>query len=467
MTLNTSGPISLGGSTTGQSIALELNQSATGVISLNDANVRQLAGVPSGTIIVPTNFYGKSAGPVYGVQQAVIQGSPYNGNPTQGGALAVSADGNTLVLGGPSNTFSQQGQFWIFTRSGSIWTQQAGPLIGSGVAVNAALGRGVAISDDGNTVAVGARGQGLTGAVWIWTRSGTTWSQQAGPLVGPGSGTTGNQFQGRVALSSDGNTLAVGGSGFTNPATNAQTGAIWIWTRSGGTWSLQAGPLFDQSRPTESNGLGQAVAISADGNTVAGGGSSSADGGVWVWTRSGSTWTQQGGRILGSGSVYGGFGQGGVVTLSSDGNTMAFSSVSDNAYVGATWVFTRSGSTWTQQGSKLVGTGLVTAQSAQGSSLSLSGDGNKLAIGAQRDNAIAGTNQTVGKGAVWVFSRSGSTWSQSQKIINPDQASSVWFGQSVSLSRNDGRTLLVGNPGPGANWPENPIGYAVAYTQTN
>jgi hypothetical protein len=61
MTLNSSGPISLGGSTAGQSINLELSQSATATISLNDANVRSLAGVASGAIIVPTNFYGKSA----------------------------------------------------------------------------------------------------------------------------------------------------------------------------------------------------------------------------------------------------------------------------------------------------------------------------------------------------------------------------------------------------------------------
>lgn len=61
MTLNSSGPISLGGSTAGQSINLELGKSATATVSLNDANVRSLAGVASGAIVMPTNFYGKSA----------------------------------------------------------------------------------------------------------------------------------------------------------------------------------------------------------------------------------------------------------------------------------------------------------------------------------------------------------------------------------------------------------------------
>ena len=60
MTLNSSGPISLGGSTAGQSIAVEIQQSPTGQISLNDTNVRTLAGVPSGQISMPSNFYGKA-----------------------------------------------------------------------------------------------------------------------------------------------------------------------------------------------------------------------------------------------------------------------------------------------------------------------------------------------------------------------------------------------------------------------
>ena len=60
MTLNASGPISLGGSTTGQSINLELGRSATAQVSLNESAVRTLAGVPSGAIVMPTDFYGKS-----------------------------------------------------------------------------------------------------------------------------------------------------------------------------------------------------------------------------------------------------------------------------------------------------------------------------------------------------------------------------------------------------------------------
>ena len=90
MTLNSSGPISLGGSTTGQSINLELSQSATAQISLNDTNVRTLAGVASGAIIMPTNFYGKSAGAVVNFNNQYIS-SNQSGPATAG--YRVNSDG--------------------------------------------------------------------------------------------------------------------------------------------------------------------------------------------------------------------------------------------------------------------------------------------------------------------------------------------------------------------------------------
>jgi hypothetical protein len=83
MPLNSSGPISLGGATAGQSINLELGQSATATVSLNATNVRTLAGVPSGAIIMPTNFYGKSSGPTVGVYY--------------GGSTSVSAQCNIVT----------------------------------------------------------------------------------------------------------------------------------------------------------------------------------------------------------------------------------------------------------------------------------------------------------------------------------------------------------------------------------
>ena len=96
MTLNASGPISLAGSTTGQSIALEIKQTATAQISLNDTEVRNLAGVPSGAIVMPTNFYGKTF--TYTASYLVIAGGASGGIGVGGGGGAGGYLSGTLTF---------------------------------------------------------------------------------------------------------------------------------------------------------------------------------------------------------------------------------------------------------------------------------------------------------------------------------------------------------------------------------
>jgi hypothetical protein len=115
-------------------------------------------------------------------------------------------------------------------------------------------------------------------------------------------------------------------------------------------------------------------------------------GAVWVFTRSGGVWTQQGPRLVGTGSVAEAE-QGWSVAISSDGNTAIEGGSGDNNQVGAVWVFTRNGVVWTQQGTKLVGTGAA-GNSKQGSSVAISTDGGTVIEGGPNDD---------GAGAVWVF----------------------------------------------------------------
>jgi hypothetical protein len=224
--------------------------------------------------------------------------------------------------------------------------------------------------------------------VWVFTRSGGTWTQQGSKLVGTGADGAASQGS-AVALSADGNTAIVGGYGDKSLA-----GAAWVFTRSGGVWAQQGSKLVGTGAAGDAS-QSFSVTISADGNTVILGGISdnSGAGAAWVFTRSGGVWTQQGSKLVGTGAV-GNANQGYSVALSADGNTAIIGGYGDNSNAGAAWVFTRSSGSWTQQGSKLVGTGAV-VPSLQGSSVALSADGNTALMGGFLDNSNAG--------AVWVF----------------------------------------------------------------
>jgi hypothetical protein len=305
----------------------------------------------------------------------------------------------------------------------------------------------IATSANGNTLAVGNENFGAN----IYTRSSTTWSSQS-VLAGTG-GQGSYSIKSSVALSADGNTLAVGYS-----SDNTNTGAVWIWTRSGSTWTQQGSKLVGSGAAfSTSSQQGTSVALSADGNTLAVGasGDNSNVGAVWIWTRSGSTWTQQGSKLVGTGYTSGtdAYGhvinyiyQGTSVALSADGNTLAVGGPGDNSNVGAVWIWTRSGSTWTQQGSKLVGTGYTGTQE-QGTSVALSADGNTLAVGAPNTN----TYSFISPGVVWVFSRNSGVWGSPTVVYGG--TSYLWSnvsyqgkeGTSVALSA-DGNILITGAP---------------------
>jgi hypothetical protein len=332
--------------------------------------------------------------------QFTQQGSKLVGtDPTyyyQGGSVSLSSDGNTAIIGGGGTDIA-----WVWTRSGGVWRQQGSKLVGTG-AVSGSLGDVVSLSSDGNTAIVGASGDNnmnvgtyeAVGAVWMWTRSGGVWTQQGSKLVGTGA--VGGANQGSSAsLSSDGNTAIVGGSG-----DNSYKGAAWVWTRSGGVWTQQGSKLvLVGTGAVGGANQGASVSLSSDGNTaiVGGYGDNSYKGAAWVWTRSGGVWTQQGSKLVGTGAVGGSVYQGGSVSLSSDGNKAIVGGDGDSPW-GAAWVWTRSGGVWTQQGSKLVGTGGDDGNNSgvyQGASVSLSSDGNTAIVGGPNANSLTG--------AAWIY----------------------------------------------------------------
>jgi hypothetical protein len=395
------------------------------------------APVPSGGYRV----HDQAAQARFTQQGPKLVGTGVIGSALQGSSVSLSSDGNTAIVGGLLTNAA-----WVYTRSDGVWSQQA-MLVGIGAIGTAFQGRSVALSGDGNTAIVGGpvdnrvRPDNGVGAVWVFTRSGGVWSQQGPKLVAADA--IGKAGQGSsVSLSSDGNTAIVGG-----PADNDTAGAAWVYTRTGGLWSQQA-KLVDTAAEGFRPQQGLSVSLSRDGNTAIVGGvhNNREAGPAWVYTRSDGVWSQQA-KLVATNTI-GPFGQaqGISVSLSGDGNTAIVGGGADNNSIGAAWVFTRSDGVWSQQ-AKLVGTDVLGSYASQGSSVSLSGDGNTATVGGSSNNS--------GADAVWVFTRSGGIWSQQTKLVGIDAISPAAQGSSVSLS-NDGNTVIVGglidNNQVGAAW---------------
>ncbi|HWO18043.1 MAG TPA: DUF4215 domain-containing protein [Kofleriaceae bacterium] len=368
------------------------------------------------------------------------------------------------------------------------------------------FGSSIALSADGSTLAVGATWEDSAatgidgdqhdyatlgaGAVYVFTRSGATWRQQAYVKASNTDSKDwyrpSDHFGWSVALSADGSTLAVSainedsaaagidGNQADNSARDA--GAVYVFTRSGTTWSQQA--YVKASNTGAGDQFGQSVALSADGSTLAVGANyedsgatgiggrqtdNSAEnaGAVYVFTRSGTTWSQQA-YVKASNTDAGDY-FGCSVALSADGSTMAVGAIYEASAAtgidgdptnnsagsaGAVYVFTRSGTTWSQQA--YLKASNTDAGDQFGESVALSADGSTLTVGAWSEaSAVTGIggnqadNSAVDAGAVYVFTHSGAKWSQQAYLKASNTGAGDRFGSSIALS-GDGSTLAVG-----------------------
>jgi hypothetical protein len=349
--------------------------------------------------------------------QVTLLGTGAAGKAAQGGSLALSADGNTVLEGG-ANDNNSAGAAWVFTHSSAGWAQQGNKLVGSGAIGVAGQGASLAISGDGNTALIGGPNDNAgAGAVWVFTRGNGAWMQQGNKLVGTAA--TGAAGQGRsVALSWDGNTALIGGDGDNNKA-----GAVWLFTRSNGVWTQQGSKVVGAGA-TGNAGQGHSVSISWDGNTALEGGftDNSNAGAAWVFTRNNGVWIQQGGKLVGTGAS-GATDQGLSVSLSADGNT-ALVGGSNTAGPSGVWAFTRTGGVWAQQGGLLPA---PASSTAQGSAVALSGDGNTA--------AACGVGLPGFKPQTFAYTRADGVWAF-QRVIGG--------GQTVALSYS-GATAVVGS----------------------
>jgi len=352
------------------------------------------------------------------------------GAAQQGYSVALSFDGNTALVGGIADD-DYVGAAWVFVRNSTTgdWSQQGSKLVGVGVVDKGLQGYSVALSFDGNTALVrGIADDDYVGAAWVFIRNTTTgdWSQHGSKLVGTGA--VGGSIQGAsVALSSDGNTALVGGS-----FDDHHVGATWVFVRNAkGRWNQQHSKLVGTGAVGKAI-QGSSVALSSDGNTALIGGQwdNHNYGAVWIFIRNSiGKWNQQGSKLVGTGVIGKGL-QGFSVSLSSDGDTALVGGPLDDEYQGAAWIFIRNAKgRWNQQGSKLVGK--LGNFAHQGFSVALSSNGNTALIG--------GDNQG------FLFFRNSGDWHQRGAQFTAGNATTAvqYQGYSVSLS-GDGNTALIG-----------------------
>ena len=456
-----------------------------------------------------------------------------------GTSIAVSGDANTMAVGAPfesggsrgvngnqnDNSMYAAGAVYVYARQGQSWTQQA-YVKASNPGQNDHFGSSVALSRDGNTMAVAAHWEASAatgvngnqnddslpqaGAVYVFTRTGTTWTQQAyikASNTGNAAQGDGDQFGFSLALSGDGNTVAVGAitedsaahqiNGNQNDDTAQSAGAVYVFARTGTTWSQQA--YIKSANQDAGDLLGFSVALSSDGNTLAaaafnesGGGrginppddnKSQGSGALYVFTRQNGGWTQEAYIKASRGETSDGFGF--ATSISADGNTVAVGSGDEacltpgidppgcaddappgrgaNIWVGAAYVFVRNGTTWSEQS-------FIKAPNARpynsfGVRLALSGDGNALAVTSYlEDNAGHGVrppqvqqfliqeifnawrehkNEAEESGAAYLFTRTAGKWTAGAYIKGENTDAGDEFGSAVAIS-GDGHTMVFG-----------------------
>lgn len=305
-------------------------------------------------------------------------------------------------------------------------------------------GFGFCVAVDGDTAAVGALSENgpageAQGSVYVFVREGPAWKLQAHLRHDPAD--AGDGFGSSVAL--DGDTLAVGAFFQAGPGGIWQ-GAVYVFTRTGTTWTQQARLIADDGGADEQLGS----SLSLDGDTLVAGAWGYIGevgfraGAAYVFVRDGDTWTQQARLVREGAAASDVFGH----DVSVSGNTIAVGASGYDGPAGANQglvqVFVRDGTNWSLQQQ-------ISPQESRrrqyfGKALALKGD--TLAVGGYGDDGPAGRQQ----GAAWVFERTGQVWSQTARILPEDPQAGDQFGWSMDL---EARWLLVGAPESGSLRP--------------
>ena len=366
-----------------------------------------------------------------------IQSQKFANYPSDYFGESVAVSGDISVIGAPR---SPGGVIHVFFRnSGEVaWLREI-PLYPDDYGGVDDFGRSVAVSNE--TVVAGSDLDDIgsntdQGSAYVFARNSSGWSQQARLTASDGNG--GDFFGYKVAIYGD--TIVV--VAFSNRVgSNFYQGAAYVFVRNGTNWAQQA--KLTASDGAERDGFGSSVAI--NGNTVIIGarsdqiGANENQGSAYIFVRNGTTWTQQAKLVANDGAAedYFGYSVDVVNTLSGTFAVVGanFDNIGGNNDQGSVYVFTRSGTAWTQT-QKLTGSDGI-ALDRFGESVSI--------VPITGSSILIGANQGInGQGKAYIFKRVNSIWTQSQKLTAADGEAYDRFGNSVAIS---GETAFIGAPG--------------------
>lgn len=474
-------------------------------------------GEASNSASTPTNNSAANAGAAYvfvrggtaWTQQKYLKASNIDADDQFGSSVAISGDtivvgapqedgGATGINGAPNNSVMNAGAAYVFLRSGTAWSQQA-YVKAFNTGATDYFGRSVSVS--GDTIAIGAsseagNGTGVNpgaaaeannsaagaGAVYVYARSGSAWSRQA--YVKASNTEAGDTFGWAVSI--DGDILGVGayqedsdatgvnGNGASNAAGNS--GAAYLFARTGTTWNQQA--YVKASNTAASDNFGLSISVSgssaiigarnedSDGIGINPGVNAQADnsaanaGAAYVFARSGTAWSQQAylkASNTGSGDSFGSVAISGDLAIvgaynegsNATGVNPGASAEANNSATGAgaAYVFVRNGGIWGASQEAYLKASNTEASDYFGRSIAVSE--NTVVIGAPGEDSSGtgqGDNSSNSAGAAYVFVYNGTTWSQQAYLKASNAGADDKFGTSVALS---GDTIVVG-----ANWED-------------
>lgn len=353
-----------------------------------------------------------------------------NANDKFGESVSMSTDGNIVAIGTPrSNNF--KGNVKVFKNINDVWTQ-----IGTTINGNeefGSFGRSISLSSNGNILAIGIpfpSQTGKIGKVQLYKNINDVWTQIGNDILGVNGD---DVFGLNVDLSSNGNIVAIASQN--NDAIANDSGLVRVFENIGENW-VQKGNDINGSGLN--NYFGRSLTLSADGTTFAIGTLNNAE--VAVYRFNDNNWLKIGNNILGS-ALGGLFGE--AIDLSADGNFIAISDPQnkENSSTfnksGAVRIYKNISNSWTQIGSNINGNG---ENDSSGQSVSISADGNVVAIGSTQNSKNA-----ISSGEVRIFQNIDNNWTQIGNDINGENNFEV-LGYSLSLSSN-GEKIAIGAPG--------------------